>query len=43
MGLQIAYLYLTLTNSKGQGQCYTYFDSEYVGNGDYENMTIAIK
>ena len=32
MGIPIAYLYLTLDHSKGQGQAH--FDSEYLGNGD---------
>ena len=34
MGFLLAYLHLTLTYSKGQGQDHAHSDSEYLGNGD---------
>ena len=34
MGFRLAYLHLTLTNSKGQGPDYVHFDDDYQGNYD---------
>ena len=34
MDFQLAYLHLTLTHSKGQGQDHAHLDSGYLGNGD---------
>ena len=33
MIIRLAYLYLTLTHSKGQDQVHAHFDSEYLENG----------
>ena len=34
MGFQLALLHLILANSKGQGQGYTHFENEYLGDGE---------
>ena len=34
VGVQLTYLHLTLTISKGQSQGHAHFDDEYLGNGN---------
>ena len=41
IGFRVVYLHLTLTHSKGQGQCHKDSDCEHLINVDRANITIS--